>query len=160
MKSYSKPSGTDSYSKKANSKARAQANQRRCGGSLRMRGPFWLTDPKLYKSLDDEFHFDMDPCPYPRPDNYDSLLEPWGKSNYVNPLFVGGPTAWVKKAIDEQQKGNTTVLIFPLDRWVYRLFNAKAEIRSIGFVDWWDPQGNKQKSNRPNFLFILRGEAE
>ena len=40
-----------------------------------MRGPFWLTDPKLYKSLDDEFHFDMDPCPYPRPDNYDSLLE-------------------------------------------------------------------------------------
>lgn len=122
------------------------------------KGPFWLTDPVLMQNLNDEFHFDFDPCPFPRPPNYDSLVVPWGKSNYVNPLFVGGPTAWVKKAIEEQQKGNTTVLIFPLDRWVKRLFDAQAEIRSIGFVDWYDPAGNKQKSSRPNFLFILRGK--
>ena len=28
-------------------------------------GQYWLTPPDLFKKLDDEFHFNFDPCPYP-----------------------------------------------------------------------------------------------
>lgn len=48
---------------------------------------YWLTPPALYAELDAEFHFDFDPCPYPRPIDFDGLKSPWGKSNFVNPPF-------------------------------------------------------------------------
>lgn len=48
---------------------------------------YWLTPPDLYAKLDQEFAFDFDPCPYPRPEGYNSLVEEWGTSNYVNPPF-------------------------------------------------------------------------
>jgi len=48
---------------------------------------YWLTPPDMYQKLNDEFHFDFDPCPYPRPENYNGIWADWGKSNYVNPPF-------------------------------------------------------------------------
>lgn len=48
---------------------------------------YWLTPPDLYARLDAEFHFDFDPCPYPRPPGFDGLTCEWGKSNYVNIPF-------------------------------------------------------------------------
>ena len=65
----------------------------------------WLTPPDVYDKLDNEFHFDFDPCPYPQPENYNSLCLPWRKTNYVNPPFNkvdsphGGPTAFLRKAM-------------------------------------------------------------
>jgi hypothetical protein len=45
----------------------------------------------------------------------------WGTSNYVNPPFrkddvIGGngPTAFVRKAIAEQKKGKTSVIVLPV----------------------------------------------
>ena len=32
---------------------------------------YWLTPPELYASLDAEFNFDWDPCPYPLPVGFD-----------------------------------------------------------------------------------------
>jgi len=63
---------------------------------------YWLTPPNVYDPLQSEFNFDFDPCPYPKPDNFDGLTCEWGKSNYVNPPFGSivhqgkkkGPTAW------------------------------------------------------------------
>lgn len=34
---------------------------------------YWLTPPDLYKQLDEEFHFNFDPCPWPLPDGFDGL---------------------------------------------------------------------------------------
>jgi hypothetical protein len=38
----------------------------------------WLTPPNLMAKLQDEFNFDFDACPYPRPAGFDSLKEEWG----------------------------------------------------------------------------------
>ena len=32
---------------------------------------YWLTPDDLMKQLNDEFNFDFDPCPYPKPDDFD-----------------------------------------------------------------------------------------
>ena len=38
---------------------------------------YWLTPPDVYASLDAEFAFDFDPCPYPLPDGFDGLTCEW-----------------------------------------------------------------------------------
>ena len=48
---------------------------------------YWLTPPDVYERLNTEFHFTFDPCPYPKPDDFDGLTAPWGDSSYVNPPF-------------------------------------------------------------------------
>ena len=37
---------------------------------------YWLTPPEVYEALNAEFAFDFDPCPYPRPGEYNSLVFP------------------------------------------------------------------------------------
>lgn len=96
---------------------------------------YWLTPPEIYKKLDDEFHFDFDPCPYPKPDDFDGLIVPWGSSNYVNPPF-NGPSKWVKKAISEYEEGKKVVFVFPIDKWVHRMIQAGAKIRNLGDIRW------------------------
>jgi hypothetical protein len=96
---------------------------------------YWLTPPELMKSLSMEFDFDFDPCPYPRPEGFDGLTEEWGKANYVNPPFKGS-TAWVRKAIAENQKGKRVVFVFPIDKWVLMLLAAGAKVRNLRDVKW------------------------
>src|ERR1039458_4437209 len=48
---------------------------------------YWLTPPDVYADLDGQYHFDFDPCPYPKPDDFDGLTCEWGQSNYVNIPF-------------------------------------------------------------------------
>ena len=99
---------------------------------------YWLTPPEIYEALDAEFHFDFDPCPYPRPEGYDSLQLPWGKMNYCNPPFrktdgnTHGPTVFVRKAIKEQARGNSTVLLVPAQSYINLLLEAGAELRPAG----------------------------
>jgi hypothetical protein len=97
---------------------------------------YWLTPPELYARLDEEFHFDYDPCPHPRPQGYDGLVAPWGQSNYVNPPFKG-PTAWVRKAIAEhKERGVGVVFVFPIDKWIHLFLEAGAEVRNLRDVRW------------------------
>jgi hypothetical protein len=111
--------------------------------------------------LNAEFNFDFDPCPLTTGlPEFDGLHSDWGKSNWVNPLFGGGITAWVRKAIEEQEKGKQSVVILPLDRWVRYMFQAKAEMRLIGDHDWIHAEtGERRPSSRPSFLFILRPKS-
>lgn len=106
---------------------------------------YWLTPPDLYKRLDDEFHFDFDPCPYPLPTGFDGLTCEWGQSNYVNPPFGSimhegkkkGPTAWVRKCIAEYEKEKRVVLVYPIDKWILMLMAClKCPIRNLGDVRW------------------------
>ena len=134
----------------------------------RLVGPsrYWLTPPDLYAALDAEFRFDCDPCPCPLPEGYDGLKVPWGKRNYVNPPFrrkdgrTGGPTAFVRKAIEEQQRGNTSVLLIPAQSYVNLLIEAGAELRSAGRVRWLEAETKEPMSNPSQILCaILRPNA-
>jgi hypothetical protein len=106
---------------------------------------YWLTPPDLYAELDAEFHFDFDPCPFPLPLGFDGLTCEWGQSSYVNPPFGSiihqgkkkGPTAWVRKAIIEQQNGKRVVLVYPVDKWVLMILSAiGTKVRNLGDVRW------------------------
>ena len=128
---------------------------------------YWITPPDLYARLNGEFAFDFDPCPHPKPTEFDGLTAPWGRSNYVNPPFGSilhdgkrkGPTAWARKALAELERGNSTVLVYPIDKWVLMLLAAGAEVRNLGDVRWLATEdGSAGKgTGRHIAAFILRG---
>ena len=127
---------------------------------------YWITPRDVLDRLNAEFNFDCDPAPFPLPyAGYSSLNLKWGARNYVNPPFNisdcterGGITAFVRKAIKEQQYGNESVLILPVPDCVNMLVEAGAEIRSLGRSVRWisTVTGQPWRSPRPTALFILR----
>lgn len=115
------------------------------GGNAKDGKHYWLTPPELMEKLQAEFDFTFDPCPYPKPNDFDGLTAEWGKSNYVNPPFGGvicedgkkrGPTAWARKAIAEHKKGKRVVLVYPIDKWIHMLLEAGAEVRNLKDIRW------------------------
>lgn len=122
---------------------------------------YWLTPPELYNKLDAEFHFDFDPCTYPK--TFNGLEIPWKSMNYVNPPFRskdGSPTAFVRKAIAESLKGNSTFLTLPAQSYVNLLLEAGAELRSLGRVKWLEVETKEpMKSPSPITGFYLRGKS-
>jgi len=105
---------------------------------------YWLTPPALMEQLQMEFAFDFDPCPHPKPDDFDGLSAEWGQRNYVNPPFgvvmqngkKKGATAWARKCIEEHKKGKTVVMVYPIDKWVLMLLDAGAKVRNLKDVKW------------------------
>lgn len=106
---------------------------------------YWLVPPEIWTPLHEEFNFDFDPCPFPLPEGFDGLTCEWGQRNWVNPPFGSivhggkkkGPTAWMRKAILEQQKGKLSVIVYPVDKWVLMLLKAtKSKVRNLGDVRW------------------------
>lgn len=136
---------------------------------------YWLTPPELYAELNAEFAFDFDPCPYPKPEGFDGLTCEWGASNYVNPPFGSvmhqgpndkkpkkkGPTAWMRKAIQEANKGKRVVIVYPVDKWVLMMMEAigAENVRNLGDVRWCATEdGSKGKgTGRHIAAFILGG---
>jgi hypothetical protein len=59
-----------------------------------------------------------------------------------------GPTAWVRKAIEEWQKGKRVVLVYPVDKWVLMLTKSilgdHAQIRNLGDVKWLATEDRSQ----------------
>lgn len=130
---------------------------------------YWLTPPDLYAELDAEFRFDFDPCPWPKPDDFDGLTCEWGMRNWVNPPFGSimhngrkkGPTAWMRKAIAEQAKGKTSVVVYPVDKWVLMMLKATAapNVRNLGDVRWCATEDGSQGKGTGRHIaaFILLG---
>jgi hypothetical protein len=126
---------------------------------------YWITPPELYAELDAQFSFDFDPCPHPKPEDFDGLTCEWGQSNYVNPPFGSivhqgkkkGPTAWARKAITENAKGKRVVLVYPIDKWVLMLLAAGASVRNLGDVRWLATEDNSagKGTGRHIAAFIL-----
>lgn len=126
---------------------------------------YWLTPPELYETLNREFGFDFDPCPYPLPEGFDGLTCEWGHSNYVNPPFGSithqgkkkGMTAWVRKALAEHAKGKQVVIVFPLDKWILMLLAAGARVWNLGDVRWLSTEEGKpgKGTGRHIACFIL-----
>jgi hypothetical protein len=129
---------------------------------------YWLTPPSLMEALSNEFNFDFDPCPFPLPHGFDGLTCEWGQSNYVNPPFGSiikdgkkyGPTAWARKAIQEQAKGKDVVLVYPIPKWVLMLIQASIEVRNLGDVKWCSIEdGSPGKGIGQHIAcFILKGK--
>jgi hypothetical protein len=113
---------------------------------------YWLTPPEVLNELNKLHNFDFDPCPYPLPNGFDGLTCEWGKSNYVNPPFGSimhngkkkGATAWVRKAIEEHEKGKDIVFVFPIDKWILMLIKAGAEISNLGDIKWLATEDGSQ----------------
>ena len=118
----------------------------------------WATPKELYKKLDDEFHFDFDPCPLHA--TFDGLSVEWGMSNFINPPYskaeevcqedctkkvckerghcitkrIAGKDDFIQKAYDEWRKGKTCVLLIPSATGTaqfHDLIYPHAEIRFI-----------------------------
>ena len=130
---------------------------------------YWLTPPDLYAELDAEFFFDFDPCPYPKPEEFDGLTTEWGKSSYANIPFGSiihegkkkGPTAWARKDVAENAKGKQVVLVYPIDKWILMLLAAGAEVRNLGDVRWCATEDGTQGKGTGRHIaaFILRGQG-
>lgn len=110
---------------------------------------YWLTpwtDPVFVRLAEEFGPFDFDPCPWPKPEGFDGLTCEWGQRNYVNPPFGSimhqgkkkGPTAWMRKAIEEQRKGKLSVVVYPVDKWVLMMLAATGatNVRNLGDVRW------------------------
>lgn len=127
---------------------------------------YWLTPGPLLAELYEEFGFDFDPCPYPKPDDFDGLTVDWGKSNYVNPPFGSiihngkkkGPTAWAKKALEEYRKGKTVVMVYPIDKWILKLLAHATAVRNLGDVKWYATEDGTEGrgTGRHVAAFILK----
>lgn len=114
------------------------------------------TPKKLYDELDQEFHFDHDPCPLNPPGLRDvDGLGDWGHSNYVNPPY-SNKRPWIKKAIEEQARGNLTVMLLPADtscNWFHDMVMPHAEVRFIrGRVSF----NAKSHASYPSMLCIFK----
>lgn len=100
----------------------------------------WATPKPLYDELNSEFHFDFDPCPLHA--NFNGLLVPWGKSNFVNPPYnrVDKPM-FIATAYAEWLKGKTCVLLIPAavsTEQFHTLILPNAEIRfPRGRIRFW-----------------------
>ncbi len=99
----------------------------------------WATPKDFYDKLNEEFHFDFDPCPFQcDTEVFNGLETKWGKSNFINPPYSRTlKEAFIKKAIEHAKDGNACVMLLPVSTSTkifheYILPNKK-EIR---FVKW------------------------
>ncbi len=129
---------------------------------------YWLTPPALMESLQMEFDFNYDPCPFPKPAEYDGLDAEWGERSYVNPPFgvvihngkKKGATAWARKCIEEHKKGKRVVMVYPIDKWVLMLLDAGAKVRNLKDVKWCATEDGSEGpgTGRHIACFILDAE--
>jgi hypothetical protein len=106
---------------------------------------YWLMPRAEYEKLNAKYHYNYDPCPWPRKAGFDGLKSEWGTSNFVNPMFGAtvdkdgrktGITAWVSKSLEQHAKGKLVTIVYPLDKWLLRLLAAKPIVENLGDIRW------------------------
>jgi hypothetical protein len=119
----------------------------RTGSSLDGRH-YWLTPPELRKAIDELYGCTFDPCPYPRPADFDGLEVPWQSRNFVNPPF-DNLRAWCSKALAEYRAGRSSVLLVPVKQWEMDLFSSASRLIALGRVRWLATEdGTPQRSGK------------
>jgi hypothetical protein len=88
-----------------------------------------VTPPWLYKALDAEFAFDLDPCPLHGHKKQDGLKLSWdGRRVFCNPPY-SDIRPWVEKALQSEA---LTVFLVPRRfdaRWMFMLMDSGCEMR-------------------------------
>ena len=104
----------------------------------------WGTPQSFYRKLDMEFNFTLDPCasesnakcPKYYTEEQNGLIQDWeGETVFMNPPYGRDIKDWIKKAHEESQKPNTTVVCLIPSRtdtkyWHNYVMQAK-EIRFV-----------------------------
>jgi len=116
----------------------------------------WQTPDEVYKSLDDEFHFDFDPCP--ANPTFDGLNIKWGFSSYCNPPYGRQVGKWISKGVFESLENKTVVFLLPArtdTRWFHDYILPYAiEIRFIkGRLKF---KGAKHGAPFPSMIVIFK----
>ena len=126
----------------------------------------WATPQDFYEDLDKEFHFTLDPCANElnhKCDKYfteeqNGLLQDWqGNTVFCNPPYGKVIGDWVKKAHEEAQKPNTTVVMLIPARTDTKYFHdyiyKKHEIRFIkGRLKF---SGSKNSAPFPSMVVVM-----
>jgi len=122
-----------------------------------MKPDYWLTPPELYERLDAEFHFDFDPCPFPRA-QWDGLEIPWGDRNYVNAPFAkkdGGIVAWERKALAEAAQGKLVYFLKPVNTTEAQLFLKARRVDDLGRIPWVATDNSGRRKAMRHVLGVL-----
>lgn len=131
----------------------------------------WSTPWNFFDKLNDEFHFTLDPCStHENAKCYkhftieeDGLLQDWGNEVvFCNPPYGRQIKDWVKKAYEESQKDNTTVVMLIPARtdtiYFHEYIYHKAEIRFIkGRLKFGDA---KNAAPFPSMVIIFRKDNQ
>ncbi len=117
--------------------------------------PHWATPEGLYKELDDEFHFNDDPCPL---HGEGGLDRKWGSFTFCNPPYGRFITKWLRKGYEESLKRKTIVFLIPSrtdTQWWHEYVMKADEIRFIrGRLKF---SGSKNSAPFPSAIVIFRG---
>ena len=131
----------------------------------------WSTPWNFFEKLNDEFHFTLDPCStHENAKCYkhftieeDGLLQDWSNEVvFCNPPYGRQIKDWVKKAYEESQKDNTTVVMLIPARtdtiYFHEYIYHKAEVRFIkGRLKFGDA---KNAAPFPSMVVIFRKDNE
>lgn len=131
---------------------------------------YWETPKVLYETLDNEFHFTLDPCAsdnnhkcskyYTKETN--GLCKSWkGEVVFCNPPYGKKSTGeWVKKCHEEYLKGAVIVMLIPArtdTKWFHDYIYNKHEIRFIKGRLKFEINGIPQGSATfPSMIVVMR----
>lgn len=92
----------------------------------------WATDEAVYRALDQEFHFDYDPCPLEgTEDGLSTLFAPWhGKRCWINPPYGKHIGRWLTRA----HEADVAVFLLPArtdTAWFHFCLQHASEIRFV-----------------------------
>lgn len=115
----------------------------------------YSTPQGVYDKLNEEFHFNDDPCPL---NGAGGLDREWGGATFCNPPY-SEISSWVQKAYSESQKGKTVVLLIPSrtdTKWWHEHIMKAQEIRFIkGRLKFGD---SKNSAPFPSAIVIFSRE--
>lgn len=129
----------------------------------------WETPADLFKKLNDEFHFTLDPCAdesnhkcekyFTKEQN--GLIQDWSQDVvFCNPPYGRNIGEWVKKAfesVSSHTHTHTVVMLLPAltdTKWFHNYIYHKAEIRFIrGRLKFG---GSKNSAPFPSMVVVFR----
>jgi site-specific DNA-methyltransferase (adenine-specific) len=134
---------------------------------------YWETPPELFKELDNEFQFTLDPCAEPataKCDKYftiheNGLHQSWeGETVFCNPPYGRNISKWVAKCVLEARKPGTTVVLLIPSRTDTKYFheyilpNAK-DVRFLrGRLNFWMDNKPMGRAPFPSLIAVFRHE--
>ncbi|MEO1263552.1 MAG: DNA N-6-adenine-methyltransferase [Bacteroidota bacterium] len=119
---------------------------------------FWETPPEIFKPLNDEFGFTLDPCAEPstaKCEKYftvddNGLYQSWeGEICFVNPPYGSHLKKWIAKSCLEGRKENTTVVM---------LIPSRTD--TAYFHDIIKPHAKEIRFLRGRIKFLMNGQRK